>query len=160
MTSPYSPIDRINSYTSRFVNVSVKQYFSVTSINLRHFYSVVCCVRPKYVFANPVYGYSFHSTDAFRHIFFYVRLEIHSFDCATPKVTPIDIIVLYVHCNGKDPSNILRYNTRSGFPSGQVDTIYGIPNTIVQAWLFTRCEERRIANSKIIQDNWRMRSST
>ena len=160
MSSHCSPIDRINSNTSRLVNVSVKQYLSVTSVNLRHFYSVVGCIRPKYVFANTVYGYSFHSTDAFRHIFFYVRLEIHSFDGATPKVTPIDIIVLYVHCNGKDPSNILRYNTRSGFPSGQVDTIYGIPNTIVQAWLFTRCEERRIANSKIIQDNWRMRSST
>ena len=154
ITSPYSPIDRINSNTSRLVNVSVKQYLSVTSVNLRHFYSVVSCVRPKYVFANPVYSYSSHFTDAFRHIFFYVRLKIHPFDGTTPRVTPIDIIVLYVHCKDNDLSSILHYNTRSGFPSQQVDTIYGIPNTIVQAWLFTRCEERRIANSKIPQDNW------
>ena len=106
------------------------------------------------VFANPVYSYSSHFTDAFRHIFFYVRLKIHSFDGTTPKVTPINIIVPYVHCNDNDLSNILHYNARSGFPSEQVDTIYGIPNAIVQAWPFTRCEERRTANSKIPQDNW------
>ena len=145
MTSLYSPIDEINSNTSRAVNASIKQYLSVTSVNLCRFYSFVGCVCPKDILINPVYGYSFHSTDTFCHVFFFVRLKIHSFDSTNHKVTPIDIVVFHVHCNGRNPSNVLHYNSRSGWPSGQLDTIYGISNAKVQARLFTSCEEKRIA---------------
>lgn len=146
MTSLYSPIDEINSNTSRPVNASIKQYLSVSSVNLCHFYSIVGRVCPKDVLINPVYGYSFHHTNTFRHIFFFVRLKIHSFDSASHKVTPIDIVVFHIHCNGRNPSNVLHYHSRSGWPSRQLDTIYGISNAKVQARPFPCCEEKRKAN--------------